>query len=198
MDNVIEQLKKPGVLATRSEVIGRNSKAPKVPGIYAWYFKSSPHQEIEFEHCHSHDGWRLLYVGISPSKPPANGKPPSKGTLKKRINTHMKGNASTSTLRLSIGCLLSESLGIQLRRVGRTQRFNFFEDEKVLSDWLENNVKVTWVAHNEPWTVEGKVIAALQPPLNLSGNPENPFYGTLADLRRAAREKAKKLEVLFK
>jgi hypothetical protein len=34
------------------------------------------------------------------------------------IRYHYTGNASGSTLRLTLGCLLAERLGIQLRRVG--------------------------------------------------------------------------------
>jgi hypothetical protein len=34
--------------------------------------------------CHQHQGLPLLYVGISPSRPPKNGKPPSKQSRTKR------------------------------------------------------------------------------------------------------------------
>src|SRR5690554_2858813 len=196
MYNVLEQLKNPELLVARSEVIGKSTQVPKESGIYAWYFKSLPHTDInEIDGLHLHKGWYLLYVGISPSKPPANGKPPSKGTLRRRINNHMKGNASTSTLRLSLGCLLSESLGIELSQVKK--KFNFLLDESKLSDWLEKNVKVTWVTHNEPWMIEEDVIFSLKPPLILRDNPGNPFYKTLYIARKEVRDKARKLATLI-
>jgi len=198
MGNIAEKLKHPQRLVNRSKVIGRSSIVPAVPGIYAWYFKISPSRYIDFESCWQYEGARLLYVGISPSKPPKNGKAPSKETLRKRIRTHMKGNASSSTLRYSVGCLLSQFLGIQLRRIGRTERLYFLNGESVLSDWLEENVSVTWVPHSAPWLVEEDTISALNLPLNLDLNRDHPFYETLSNTRRVARKKAKELPVLFR
>jgi len=198
MGDIVNELKCPTRLVGRSEVIGRSSVVPAVPGIYAWYFKTSPSPDIDFESCWLHEGARLLYVGISPSKPPTNGKPPSKGTLRRRISTHMKGNASSSTLRYSVGCLLSQFLGIQLRRVGRTERFYFLKGESILSEWLAENAFVTWVPHSEPWLIEEETISALNLPLNLDMNRDHPFYETLSNSRRGARERAKELEVLFR
>lgn len=49
----------------------------------------------------------LLYVGISPKAPPSNGGAPSRSTLRKRLQTHYRGNAEGSTLRKTLGCLLA-------------------------------------------------------------------------------------------
>ena len=51
--------------------------------------------------------FRLLYVGISPSASPTNGKGPSRQNLYHRVRYHMQGNAEGSTLRLSLGCVFS-------------------------------------------------------------------------------------------
>ena len=110
----------------------------------------------------------------------------------------MGGNASGSTLRLSIGCLLSDTLGIQLRRVGRTARLTFSRSEAVLSEWLEENAFVTWVAHDEPWVVEPVALSELYLPLNLDMNKEHPFRQELAEARKAARVNARRLSVLAK
>jgi hypothetical protein len=67
----------------------------------------------------------LLYVGVSPSEPPRNGKAPSQQNLRKRIRYHFRGNAAGSTLRLTLGSLLAAELGIELRRVGSGNRFTF-------------------------------------------------------------------------
>ena len=72
---------------------------------------------IDASDCHRVGERVLLYVGISPKAPPANGKSPSRSTLRKRLQTHYGGNAEGSTLRLTLGCLLSEELGVQLRRL---------------------------------------------------------------------------------
>ena len=86
---------------------------------------------VPVDGCHEFHGSRLLYVGIAPSRP--GGK--SKQNLGKRVRQHFRGNASGSTLRLSLGCLLGDELGIRLRPVGASGRLTFGKDgERELSD----------------------------------------------------------------
>ena len=47
--------------------------------------------------------------------------------MRERIPYHYQGNAEGSTLRLTLGCLLSEELDIELRRVGSGKRMTFAE-----------------------------------------------------------------------
>ena len=105
------------MLHTRAECTGRGSIVPKSPGAYAWYFDRIP-QGVPTEDCHRIGNWILLYVGISPNAPPRNGKPPSGGTIRKRISTHFSRDAEGSTLRRTLGILLAEESGFPLRRVG--------------------------------------------------------------------------------
>jgi GIY-YIG catalytic domain-containing protein len=70
------------------------------PGVYAWYFRKVP-PAVPVHGCNRHAGLALLYVGISPSKPPSNGKSPSKQSLAGRVRYHFSGNAEGSTLRLN-------------------------------------------------------------------------------------------------
>ena len=75
--------------------------------------------------CRFQDGLTLLYTGIAPKAPPQNGRNPSSQSLWDRIRYHYRGNAEGSTLRLTLGCLLAEELGIHLRRVGSGKRLTF-------------------------------------------------------------------------
>lgn len=134
----------------------------------------------------------LLYTGISPKEPSAGGKV-STSTLRDRINIHYKRNASGSTLRLTLGCLLADRLGIELRRYGSTNRIFFGTGEKVLDVWMEDNALVSWITHPEPWIVETQLIAHLDVPLNLRGNETHPYYVTLKAIRTAGRERARRL-----
>ena len=43
---------------------------------------------------------------------------PSRQTLRSRLRDHVAGNAFSSTLRLTLGCLLADRLGITLQQVG--------------------------------------------------------------------------------
>ena len=47
--------------------------------------------------------------------------------MRERIPYHYQGNAEGSTLRLTLGCPLSEELDIELRRVGSGKRGTFAE-----------------------------------------------------------------------
>lgn len=96
-------------------MLERPSPIPAGPGIYAWYF-DAPLAGVPVDGTHWTEFGHLLYVGISPSEPPRNGKAPSQQNLRKRIRYHFRGNAAGSTLRLTLGSLLAAELGIELRR----------------------------------------------------------------------------------
>src|SRR5260370_5302495 len=102
----------PERLWSRQEVLSPPSPVPKTPGVYAWYFRNLP-AYVPTTRSQSSGEFRLLYVGISPSAPPTNGKAASKQSLLHRVRYHMRGNAEGSTLRLSLGCLLAVNLGIE-------------------------------------------------------------------------------------
>ena len=186
-------LLQPDHLFSRSEVLSRPSPVPREPGLYGWYFRNPPSQ-VPVGDCHRFDGLVLLYAGISPKAPPQDGRP-SRQTLWNRVRYHMRGNAYGSTLRLTLGTLLGETLGIQLRRVGSGSRLTFAAGEAALSGWLETNAFVTWVTHPEPWVPEPELIRSVSLPLNLDHNRQNVFYPTLKRLRAASRDTARALPV---
>lgn len=64
--------------------------------------------------------------------------------------------------------------------------------EYELSNWMEKNAYIAWLEHGEPWEVEDLAIEKHTPPLNLRGNEKHPFYPTLSEIRRVAKEKAMK------
>jgi hypothetical protein len=156
------------------DVLTRPSPVPAQDGVYGWWFRKLPPLVVA-DGCRQHQGLRLLYAGISPNRPPQGGRPPSKQTLRDRIKYHCTGNAEGSTLRKTLGCLLAEDLGIQLRRVGSGNRMTFVEGEQALSAWMAENACVSWAVRGRPWELEEELIAALDLPLNLQGNPRARF-----------------------
>ena len=188
------RLLKPKQLWSRHEVLETPSPVPRQPGVYAWYFRETP-PNVPLENCHSYDQHTLLYVGISPKEPPKNGSAPSKQKLFDRVRYHYRGNAEGSTLRLTLGCLLSEKLGIQLRRVGSGKRMTFAQGEHVLSQWMEKNAFVVWVVDSEPWYLEEKIITEISLPLNLDMNNKHQFHSSLSQIRKAAKEVARALPI---
>src|SRR4051812_32113265 len=95
----------PPRLFTRDEVVMRPTPVPAAAGVYAWYVDEVPPQ-VPVDGCWPLVDPPLLYVGISPSRPPANGRAASRQTLRTRVRYHFRGNAYGSTLRLTLGSLL--------------------------------------------------------------------------------------------
>lgn len=171
------------------ELIRNNwALVPNVPGFYAWYFRNFP-EIIPIDDCVTFEDFTLLYVGIGQCSPASSQR------LRGRIRNHIRGNASGSTLRLSLGCLLSEVLGIQLQLVGNG-RMTFAHGEETLSEWMAENAFVVWMERAAPWEDEEELIAALSLPLNLRHNEVYAFYPVLSDLRMNARNIARGLHPL--
>ncbi len=183
---------------TRDEVFSDLDPVPAESGAHGWWFREIP-GEIDVSGCEQRDGWTLLYVGISPGPPRADGKPQTPQDLRKRIRYHFgAGNASAdgSTLRKSLGVLLGDQLGFALRRIGSGKRQTFAGGEAVLTQWMAENAAVSWVLHPEPWFLEAKLVNALDLPLNIQNNERNAFAPTLKRLRKDAAVKAGKMRVL--
>ncbi|WP_432507406.1 GIY-YIG nuclease family protein [Kineococcus arenarius] len=188
----------PDRLWTRAEVLGRPTPVPAVGGVYAWYFDAAP-PGVPVGGCHHVDGMVLLYVGISPKRPPANEGPVSKQTLRRRVRYHYRGNAYGSTLRLTLGVLLADELGIGLRRVGSTgNRLTFSDGEAVLSEWMAEHARVCWVEDSQPWLAETQLIEGVDLPLNLAQNAHGNFHAQLTEARARQRDLARSLPILLR
>lgn len=188
----------PDRLFNRAEILSSPSPVPKSPGVYAWYFDEIP-GDVPTQGCHRVFGHTLLYVGISPSAPPTNGRSPSRQTLWSRIRYHYRGNAYGSTLRLTLGCLLAGRLGIQLRRVGSgTTRTFTNPGEQALDVWMAQHAKVVWAAVECPWELEAQLIRNWSLPLNIMDNARHSFCSTLRGIRAAAVDRARELPVALR
>jgi hypothetical protein len=197
MKDYVERLLHPGRLYTASDIAGRPCPVPARPGVYAWYFTDPP-PHVHSTACHQFAGRLLLYVGISPKAPPMNGRAPSRSTLRKRIQTHYFGNAEGSTLRRTLGCLLSSQVGIQLRRVGSGSRYTFTNPgERLLDGWMSRCALVTWVAIEQPWTLEKHLLSSgLILPLNVDGNLSLEAVAVARGVRLKAKQIADELEIV--
>src|ERR1700722_2418420 len=114
------------------------------------------------------NGYRLLYVGVTATTRR------SRTTLHDRIvYCHVRGRATNSTLRATLGPLLEDQLGTRpTHMLSGNWRFED-EAEKALSDWIAHNAAVSWVTVNELQdrrSLEDYLIESCKPPLNLDGN----------------------------
>jgi len=189
LSNIIDVLFYPLRVWGQNEVCSRPNPIPAEPGAYACYFKSIP-DRVPTQDCIRFGNLSLLYIGISPAQEQ------SKSHIRNRIRTHYTRNASASTLRFTLGCLLADYLNIQLRRTGRTERLTFGKGEQQLSEWMAENMFVIWKACNQPWLHEVDLINSASLPLNLEHNKNHHFYDQLSEIRRMARAKARTLPVI--
>jgi hypothetical protein len=196
-DDQCERLLHPAAVWTRDQVLVRPSPIPAEPGVYAWYFDDQL-PDVPLDGCHTTDYGVLLYVGISPKAPSSNGVAPSRQSLRSRIRYHYRGNAAGSTLRLTLGSLLADKIGIALRRVGSGQRLTFSEGEAALSEWMGRHARVCWVETRSPWLLETRLIDSLTLPLNLDQNVRSAFRKDLSGRRAEQRASARALPVLPK
>jgi hypothetical protein len=180
---------------SREEVLSRPSPVPAAAGVYGWWFRRLP-PLVDGSGCEQHGSLTLLYAGISPRQPPLGGRAPSRQNLRTRLVTHYAGNAEGSTLRKTLGCLLAEELGLELRRVGSGRRRTFGTGEQVLSAWMVENALVSWIVRQRPWELEERLIADLDLPLNLDGNARNPLHPVLTQVRARCVRGADALPVL--
>ena len=190
-----DYLLRPERIFARGQVLSRPSPVPAVAGVYAWYFDDVP-PAVPLYNCHATEGGYLLYVGISPKAPSRDGLRQSSQNLRTRIRYHYRGNAAGSTLRLTLGSLLSEELGIQLRRVGSGHRLTFSDGEPVLSEWMAAHAKVCWIATPSPWLLESRLIEKVTLPLNLDQNKHSGFHQQLSAMRAQQRTRAREAPVV--
>ena len=119
--------------------------------------------------------YQAIYTGIA-----------SKSLRKRDYRNHFVDNdASRSTLRKSIGSLFGYDL--ILRKEGDTKHKRFQPaDEEKLTEWMMSNLLLAFVENAAPKPLEEKLIAELNPPLNLDKNHNmvnKEFRALLSKLR---------------
>jgi GIY-YIG catalytic domain len=161
---------------------------PPEPGLYSWWITEQdalPGVPANLFPGHS---LYLLYVGIAPKDDR------SRQRLRSWVcSNHMTGNIGSSTFRLSLAALLWRSLAwTPVWRGDRPQLSR--DDNRALSIWQTEHLRIGWVVRPEPWRYESAVIAGLQPPMNLAENAGHPFHKTMSDARRRLRAGARVTE----
>ena len=120
--------------------------------------------------------YQAIYTGIA-----------SKSLRKRDYRAHFIGNdASRSTLRKSIGSLFGYDLIPRKEGDSKHEKFKPADEEK-LTKWMKNNLLLAFVENADPESMEDKLIAELNPPLNLDKNDNTvhaEFRALLSKLRR--------------
>ena len=119
--------------------------------------------------------YQAIYTGIA-----------SESLRKRDYRNHFVGNdASYSTLRKSIGSLFGYDLIPRKEGDLKYKKFKPADEEK-LTEWMMNNLLLAFVENADPEPCEEKLIAELNPPLNLEKNTNmvnKEFRALLSKLR---------------
>lgn len=148
---------------------------PRHKGLYSWWMTAGSVPGISGPLHPKVNNLQLLYVGIA-SRPSSH--------IRQRLTTHIRGTSRRSTQRLSLAALLADHYGWRAALVdGRPALAPEFEAQ--LSTFMATHLRVSWLTHEAPGSVEGAVIGKLTPPLNLAGNSSHPAYSYIK-VKRAA------------
>ena len=119
--------------------------------------------------------YQAIYTGIA-----------SKSLRRRDYRAHFIGNdASRSTLRKSIGSLFGYDLIPRKEGDLKYKKFKPADEEK-LTEWMMSNLLLAFVENADPESMEDKLIAELNPPLNLEKNHNKvnaEFRALLSKLR---------------
>ena len=159
-----------------------SSMLPNVAGNYVFLLrKGSQLPKIDIEPKIPEvtlDGntYQAIYTGIASE------------SLRQRVyHYHFVGNdASSSTLRKSIGSLFGYDLIPRKEGDLDYKKFKPADEEK-LTKWMMSNLLLVFVENADPEPLEEKLIAELNPPLNLYKNHNmvnKEFRALLSKLRR--------------
>lgn len=127
-------------------------------GVYAWWAAPSVLPDLPGPPNENASSLRLLYLGRATS-------------LRGRIlRNHLRRSGSSTLRRTLAGLLASEGY-----RTTWTDRVVLVpEDEKRLTAWMYEHLRLTWAEDAEPASIEAELVRRLRPPLNVHGvDPEH-------------------------
>jgi hypothetical protein len=164
-------------------VIAQRDLPPREPGFYAWWALGGAIADVPHLPHPLEQGFGLFYVGISPKRPT------SKQNINTRVRHHIAGNTGSSTFRYVLAALLLDEL--ELVPLARGDKVVLDRDDnRDLSQWQRNKLRLTWCIRSRPWEIEEDVIALMQPPLNCAANASHPFYPRVRAARDEFRRRA--------
>ena len=188
----MKRLELPTEILPVSSIVKEPTIVPDASGYYCWFFKRAPHI-LPVKNCSLVQGLPPLYIGI------AKSSEKSKSSLRKRIyRNHINGRARQSTLRLSLGVILSEESGYFLRLHKNEKRKYWLasKGEAWLSSWMNENAFVGFVECCDPKAVEKALIQHYNPPLNIN-HSNNEFSKKLKSMRETQQKYARQSPPAF-
>lgn len=152
------------------------------PGMYAWWGDDAARAALGEELGAALPP--LLYVGQAGATKWPSGKQ-SSATLASRIGRqHIRGNARSSTFRLTISVLLLQRLALAPAIGGKLDG----RSNALVTAWINDHLRVVIAPYDDRDTlgvVEAEVVTELDPPLNLGHCLPSSARSRLTQLRRS-------------
>jgi len=189
--DIVRALQGTPVSVTQARRSVESGGLPDEHGFYAWWTGPGTIPGVPYAwHPDRNRDLVLFYVGIAP-----NG-PKSSSTIRSRvIGNHLSGNTGSSTFRFSLASLLRPVLRLHPLRT-ETKVVLPLAENRELTAWMNQHLRITWYACAEPWIQEAGVIVPMGPPLNLADNHSHPFYGTVSKARSEFRKAARPVRMV--
>lgn len=135
---------------------------PYDPGFYCIRIKNINKFPTPFEDELTNRNHNIIYLGIA-----------SKNLNKRLLNQELRANGHGTFFR-SIGAVLGYTppKGSLINKANKKNYKFSHQDEKKIVEWINDNLKVNWVAHPDNFdTIELTLIEKYRPLLNIAKNP---------------------------
>jgi hypothetical protein len=179
-------------LRPSAEVVAERGSTLGAAGVYFVFFDAlegllhrSGYYHFNPDRPYSQEGYELLYVGASVDP------------LSRRVLEHLNGNTKGSSLRMTVGALMSSELGLEPVTTPRRTYFDFGSDgEARLTDWMLAHTRVATAASAQPYADERELLTTIPLPFNISERRRHPFSKYLMAQRAVMAGKARALQAV--
>jgi hypothetical protein len=151
------------------------------PGMYAWWGDETARSTLGGKLGAALPA--LLYVGQAGATKWPSGKKSSATLLSRIGQQHIRGNARSSTFRLTISVLLLEQLELVPATGGKLDPASNAQ----VSEWIAGHLRVAIAPFDDRdmlGAVEAEVVTQIDPPLNLGHCLPSAARARLTELRR--------------
>jgi hypothetical protein len=117
------------------------------------------------------DDHDLLYVGASIDP------------LRRRVLAHLTGNSKASSLRMTLGAILTEELLLDPIAGANRGYYDFGFGEARLSQWIVSTTRIGFYPSDDPYDLERDILRCVPLPLNIDQRKRHRFSRYLLMLR---------------
>lgn len=170
----VERLLRTHEAKTPAELTANPRPEWQVPGLYAWWVDQAGAADLTAGLGEQVDAG-LVYVGQAGATRWPSGRRSTNTLHGRLVGMHLGTRARFSTFRLTLGAALRTPLALD------------DPDDPRLSAWMQEHLRVVVLPIPDGDAVarlEPRVLAQLDPPLNLQGRPKNALRTSLSERRR--------------